>query len=230
VTVRWTAGHRTGPAARSGAALLCAALLAPPLLLGGCAGATVEVPTSFPVPLVSQYPLRVGVHLSDELTSYVFEQSLEGGGDYSIDLGGAQTTMFQALFTGLFDGVEVVGDPANPSADVAGVLVPKIAEVQFSTPEQTRSDFYEVWIRYEFTLHDGDGSLLGNWPLTAYGKANRNNYGMSGASPPLTAAALAACRDAMAFFTVQFESVPTVRGWLQSLTVPAAPPLPSGDS
>jgi len=224
---------RAPPAAVGGRglrALCAAALLSSPLLLGGCAGASVEVPTSFPVPLVSPYPLRVGVHLSDELTSYVFEQTLEGGGDYRIDLGGAQTTMFQALFTGLFDGVEVVGDPANPSADVAGVLVPGISEVQFSTPEQTRSDFYEVWIRYEFALHDRDGSVIGNWPLTAYGKANRHNYGMSGATPALTAAALAACRDAMAFFTVQFESVPSVRSWLQAVAVSQASPPSSGDS
>jgi hypothetical protein len=35
---------------------------------------------------------------------------------------------------------------------VDGVLTPTIEEVQFSTPDQTRSDYFEVWVRYRFEL------------------------------------------------------------------------------
>ena len=183
-------------------------------LLEGCAGASVAVPTRFPVPLVQKVPLVVGVYLSDELTNYTFVQDLGRDGEFSIDLGPAQQTMFENLFTGMFRGIELVSDPSLPHAGIAGVLVPQISEIQFSTPDQTRSDYFEVWIRYQFELYSRDGQLLGEWPLTAYGKANTQNYGLSTTEPTLQAAALAACRDAMAFFTLQFRSIPTVQSWL----------------
>lgn len=183
-------------------------------ILEGCAGASVSVPTRFPVPLVQKVPLVVGMHLPDELTNYTFVQDLGQEGEFSIDLGDAQRTMFENLFTGMFNGIELVDDPSLPNEGIAGVLVPHISELQFSTPEQTRSDYFEVWIRYQFQLYSRDGQLLGEWPLTAYGKANTQNFGLSTTEPTLQAAALAACRDAMAFFTLQFRSIPAVQNWL----------------
>ncbi len=192
------------------------ALLAAACLTIGtaCGGASVEVPTNFPVPVLDRLPLNMGVHLSDELLNYVHAERLENAGNWQIDLGDAQPAMFNNLLTGMFQGVEAVADPSAPSAGVNGVLVPSIQEVQFSIPSQTRSDYYEVWIRYQFQLYDGEGQLLADWPLTAYGKADEDNYGLQTDQPALQAAALAACRDAMAFFTVQFRNVPSVRAWL----------------
>ena len=172
------------------------------------------VPTVFPVPLVEKLPLKIGVHLNPELLGYVHAEKLETSGDWSINLGGAQRTMFNNLLTGMFEHMEFVADPQTSTADLDGILVPNIEEVQFSIPAQTRSDYYEVWIRYQFQLYSHDGQLLAEWPLTAYGKANQRNYGMQTDQPGLQAAALAACRDAMAFFTVQFQGVPPVRDWL----------------
>lgn len=182
--------------------------------LTGCGGASVAVPTNFPIPLVEKLPLTMGVYLNPELLAYVHEEDLETSGDWSIDLGGAQHSMFENLLTGMFHGVEFVTDPQSASSGVDGVLVPNIEEVQFSIPSQTRTDYYEVWIRYQFQLYSDDGQLLADWPLTAYGKANQRNYGMQTDQPGLQAAALAACRDAMAFFTVQFHGVPPVKDWL----------------
>jgi len=184
------------------------------VLLGGCAGATVKVPTNFPIPLVQKFPLDIGVHLPAELTGFTYEQDLGQGGEFRIELGGAQEAMFRNLFTGMFTSVALVEDPNVRVEDVAGVIVPEIVELQFSTPAQTRSDYFEVWIRYKFQLFSRDGQLLGDWPLTAYGKANTQNFGLTPTESTLQAAALAACRDAMAFFTVNFRSVPTVQRWL----------------
>jgi len=39
---------------------------------------------------------------------------------------------------------------------------------------------------------------------------------MNSTHPTLQAAALQACRDAMAFFTVQFTRIPVVQQWLTS--------------
>lgn len=199
--------------ARSSAVAVSLLLTAATLLVG-CGGASVAVPTTFPVPLVEKLPLRMGLHLNPELLSYVHAEKLETSGDWSIDLGGAQQTMFTNLLTGMFDHLEFVADPESPSSNLDGVLAPNIEEVQFSIPSQTRSDYYEVWIRYQFKLFSGDGQVLAEWPLTAYGKANQRNYGMQTDQPGLQAAALAACRDAMAFFTVQFHGVPPVKDWL----------------
>jgi hypothetical protein len=197
------------------ATLLLLTAAASASVLTGCGGASVAVPTtSFPVPLVEKLPLRMGIHLNDELLAYVHAEKLETAGDWSIDLGGAQQSMFTNLLTGMFDQIEFVANPESASTDLDGVLVPNIEEVQFSIPSQTRSDYYEVWIRYQFKLYSGDGQLLADWPLTAYGKANQRNYGMQTDQPGLQAAALAACRDAMAFFTVQFQGVPPVKDWL----------------
>lgn len=175
-----------------------------------------SVPPKLPVPLVQQIPLTMGIHLSDDLISYVHRETLEASGDWAIDLGSAQQQMFSNLLSGMFTGVRIVPDPSAPGGEVNGVLVPAIEEVQFSTPEQTRSEYFEVWIRYRFSLHDRDGSVLGEWPMTAYGKANAGNYGLNSREPALQAAGLAALRDAMAFFTVQFRTIPAVQSWLNA--------------
>lgn len=193
----------------------CAGALAV-LLLGGCMSTSVEMTqdTSFPVPLVAKVPLTVGVHLPEALLNYTLEEDHGDNGKFSLAIGDAQQPMFLNLFVGMFDDVVLVEDPAHPPAQVAGTLVPSIAEMQFSTPLQTRTEYFEVWIRYQIQLYSRDGVLLGDWPLTAYGKANTQNYGMNSTTPTLRAAALQACRDAMAFFTVQFPTVPQVQNWL----------------
>lgn len=187
------------------------------LSLGGCLGAKVEVPAEFPVPLLDRLPVNVGIVLSDELTAFVHEETLPDNGDWRITLGPAQPSMFNSLLSGMFTGHEQLqsfsAEDQGPS--VNGVLVPSIEEVQFSTPTQTRSDYFEVWIRYQIKLYD-EGTLLGEWPITAYGKANTQNYGLSSTSPALQAAAFAACRDAMAYFAVEFQRVPAVRTWLKT--------------
>ncbi len=183
--------------------------------LSGCGGASVSVPPVLPVPLVDRLPLTMGVYLSDELVSYVHEETIPESGDWRIDLGSAQTVMFDNLLGGLFESTLPVADPTAPNG-ADGVLVPQIEEVQFSTPDQTRSDYFEVWVRYRFRLHDRDGSAVGEFDLTAYGKANAGNYGLNNRSPALQAAALAALRDAMAFFTVKFQREPPVQTWLRA--------------
>lgn len=186
--------------------------------LSGCGGASVAVPTEFPVPLVERVPVTMGVHLSPELRKFVHTEKLKNSGDWSIDLGDAQEPMFTNLATGMFAAMRFVNDPLAPGADVDAVLVPSISEVQFSIPTQTRSDYFEVWIRYHFQLLSNDGQTLADWDLTAYGKANQRNYGgLQGSQPALQAAALSACRDAMAFFTVQFRGVEPVKNWLNAI-------------
>jgi len=184
--------------------------------LSGCLSTEVEVDedTEFPIPLVQKIPLNIGLHLPEQLLGFVHEENLGDNGTFKIDIGDAQTPVFMNLLGGMFDSVELIDDPTRPSVDVAGTLVPIIAEMQFSTPFQTRTEYFEVWIRYQFALFSRDGDPLGDWELTAYGKANTQNYGLNTTPPTVRAAALQACRDAMAFFTIQFTTIDVVRNWL----------------
>lgn len=184
--------------------------------LAACGGASVSVPPQLPTPLVQRVPLTMGIHLPESLLNFSHEEKIESAGEWTIELGSAQTVMFNNLLSGMFNDVRPVADPEAPGGEVDGVLTPAIEEVQFSTPDQTRSDYFEVWVRYRFQLHDRDGTLVGEWPLTAYGKANSRNYGMNSREPALQAAAVSALRDAMAFFTVQFRSIPAVQSWLNA--------------
>src|SRR5512139_3574987 len=100
---------------------------------------------------------------------------MENFGQWHIEIGAIQTKLFRAIFGGMFEQVTEV-----PSLDQAtgtdGVLVPAIEDFQIAIPQQTRSKFYEVWIKYVVRLYDTAGALVVEWPLTAYGKANTEDY------------------------------------------------------
>lgn len=203
--------------------------LALTVLMAGCMTTSVEVPaTQFPVPLMQPLPVRMGLFLPEELRTYQFRQDLGDAGVFEIEIGPAQEAMFTNLLSGMFAQVVQSADPTTfDTLEADAVLVPRIAEMQFSTPQQTRTDYYEVWIRYDMALYGQDGTVLVQWPLTAYGKANTQNYMLASTSPTLTQAALNACRDAMAFFTVQFQTLPGVQQWLQATTPSETPANPA---
>lgn len=165
--------------------------------------------------MVETLPLDMGLVLSDELISFVHEEKLENNGNWVIDIGDAQQPMFDNLFRGLFRSHETLPKVNAQTASHNGVIVPNIAQVQFSIPSQTRTDYFEVWIRYQIQLFD-EQTLIAEWPITAYGKANVRNYGLVSTKQALTAAARAACRDAMAFFAVEFGADPKIRAWLDN--------------
>ncbi len=205
----WTRCHRLDR-------LPCAPLLAPLLaciLLGGCAGARVAMPsnTALPVPLVQKIPMPVGLYLDEELRTYMHSESIEGHGDWEIDIGPVQSRLFNNLLTGVFIGHREVDNPEQPPAGIAGVLIPAIDAMQFSIPEQTRTEYYEVWVQYSIELRDSQGAPAGEWRLAAYGRAHTQDHGSSGGA--LHHAALVACRDAMAYFAVQFPAAPVVQAW-----------------
>jgi len=186
------------------------------LMLTACGPSRVSVPEQFPVPLVEKLPLAVAARLNDALLGYTHTEELESGKEWNIELGTAQSALFRNLLAGMFARSEVLEGEGSGQFDA--VLVPSIEELQFTTPDQTKTDYFEVWIRYQMKLYDADGTLIADWPLTAYGQSNARNFGMQGQEPALQAAALAACRDAMAFFVVQFRTIPAVEAWLAAMT------------
>jgi hypothetical protein len=209
-----------GTAARASRFSLLAGLIA---LLGACAGTKhLEIEGTFPIPLIQKSPVNLGIHLDDALVTYIHTEAIDKKGEWEVSIGPAQQQLFNNLATGVFEGHTFV-DGLIAEAPLDGVLRPTITEVQFSLPSQTRSDYYEVWIRYDFQLYDRAGNLVGAWKLPAYGKASKKNHGSS--SNGLQAAAMAACRDAMAFFSINFSREPVVAKWLAA-GKPLVPPQP----
>ena len=181
-------------------------------LLAACSAPRVAVQGTFPVPLVNPYPIHVGWYLDPALTTYVHKEKIERG-EWVIDVGNVQQGMFDSLSKGMFRGHTFLERPEG-AAPVQLIFVPTIEKLQFSTPKQTRSKYFEVWIKYRFELRNPDGTSRGEFPLTAYGKAHIQNYAMNTNSAALQEAANAACRDAMAFFALQFRTLGPVKTWL----------------
>ena len=220
----------SGGAVRTPVQLARVGLLGVVLLLVGCAGADIDVPsTRLPVPVVDRLPINVGIHLSDDLRSYAHEETIKDFGTFRISVGPAQQLMFDNLATGLFAQHRFV-TPENPAGnDLDAVLVPTIEELQFSIPEQTKSDFFEVWVRYNFQFISPNGAMIAQWPMQAYGRANSRNYGFleDTENAALQEASRVALRDAMAVFTFKFPRVARVNQWLANgkvMTTAAAEP------
>ena len=190
------------------------------LIVGsGCASNRIALDTDFPVPLVAPSSARVAIVISPELQSFVHNEKIAKRGDYSINVGAVQKRLFNRLAQGAFNAHIFTDTIAATTYD--GLLVPNIAELQFATPAQSRTDYYEVWMRYRFDLYDSDAVLLGSWDLPAYGKANQTNYNND--TQGLYAAALAACRDMAAMFSLNFSTAQPVQSWLS----PAADAAPA---
>lgn len=181
------------------------------LLIAACTGTKkVALDNTFPVPVMQKTPVRIGILLDETLRNYTFSGKVDKRGAWDVDIGTVQQPLFNNLATGLFEAHAFVDSPTGHGFD--GVLTPQITDMQFSLPAQTRSNFYEVWIKYEFELSDVNGNSIARWTLPAYGKANNKDYG--GSSSGIRAAAIAACRDAMAFFAINFGREAAVRQWL----------------
>ena len=180
-------------------------------VVSGCASTQVSLKTDFPSPLVERQSTPIALILNESLTDFVHNETVEKGGDFVIEVGSAQRTLFERLAAGLFSN-HTFFDSIGDQTISALAIEPEIRELQFATPEQTRTDYYEVWMRYEFKLYDLERNLASTWSIPAYGKANKNNY--TGKRDGLEAAALAACRDVIAVFSIRFSSEQLIADWL----------------
>jgi len=192
------------------------------LLLAACGSTSVQVSEIFPPPLIAPLPAHIGVHYSDKLTGYLHEEIVEANGSWSIEVGSAQHSMFERILSGMFARTTHVPGPddfASIDESLDAILIPEIVDFQFSIPAQTRTPFYEVWIKYEISLYQPSGELIAQWPLTAYGKANTDNYGFLQRvrEPAVQEATRIALRDAAAFFALRFSRDSEIQNWITHL-------------
>jgi len=185
------------------AALACLCLS---LLLGGCTTTAVTVEATFPDrPVVQQLPLKVAVVYDEAFQRYTLSESIPQRGNWEIDLGAAQVALFRAMLPALFSAVTerdaLAPEPEDSTAEL--LLRPQLQDMQFSIPYQTRSNFFEVWLKYEIELFERDGeTLVARYPLTGYGRT-RDGF-LDSAQVAIEQAAITALRDAGAFFAIEF--------------------------
>ena len=184
----------------------------------GCAGTKVLVDATVPIPLVAPIPINMGVYYNQTLTDYVHEEDLKKLGKYRIELGSTQVPVFERLFEKMFSNVTTLTSLETPDTTLDAIIVPSVEELQFSIPEQTRSDFFEIWIKYKIGVYDNTGKLITDWPLIAYGKSNTRNFKSFGSPkrPGLHEATIRALRDAVAHFSFHFRRVPEIKALLNS--------------
>jgi len=194
----------------AGAKLKSYATLAWTVFAVGCSGAQVSLDSQFPTPLLEPLPVHAGIVLTKDLLAYNHNEEIKGSGNFDINIGVAQRNIFSRLGEGLFSQY-TLSEQLTYNENVDATLLPEITKMQISLPSQTRSEYFEVWMRYEFHFYDNEANLIGSWVLPAYGKANQNDY--RGNGPALKAAALSACRDAMAFFSLNFQSNSVAQRW-----------------
>jgi hypothetical protein len=190
-------------------------------LLGGCASnVTLKTPT-IPEPLLEQINMTVGVRMPAEFEHYVHEEMVYGHEEWSIDLGRSNAALFEQLFAYMFSNVTILGPDDDPQLMPLDALIePSIDAFEFSTPGQSNTEAFAVWIRYRLKVFDPDGNLVSNWPVAAYGKSQTTKMGGSSA---LQRAAVLAMRDAAALMIMKFDNVTRISSLAGSATVPASP-------
>ena len=209
--------------------MLCLTLLA-----AGCATKQVEVEGNFPSPLLDPLPITLGVIYPSAFAEHEFFDEAKGRAesDWLVKTGEAQVEFWDILFGGMFDEVVHIRDwetvqSRGPGID--GVLIPAIADLQYTIPTHTNVKIYEIWMRYEFRLVDvaaihqqEDGALSFNpderlavWSITAYGKTP--TAFLQTDEEAVNLAAVVALRDAGANFVTSFGATPDVAVWLDGI-------------
>lgn len=195
---------------------------------------------NFPSPLLDPLPLTLGVIYPSAFAEHEFFDEAKGRAesDWLVKTGAAQVQFWDTLFDGMFASVVHIRDwetVERHRADIDGVLIPAIGELQYTVPTHTNVKIYEIWMRYEFRLVDisaihqqEDGALTFNpderlavWPITAYGKTP--TAFLQTDEEAVNLAAVVALRDAGAHFVTTFGATPDIALWLNTIATREQP-------
>ena len=194
--------------------LRCAAFGSAAIAASGCASA-VFVETDFPTPVIETLPLAVGLFFEPELRDFIHAEALPRDQIWTIELGDANLAMLGQQYETMFaTTLEIMSLPpsAAESASIDAVLSSTLERFEFDVPRASRDEFVEVWLQYRLQLLDAGGSLLIDWPVTGYGKAE-----IAGDRKiAVRRAAIVAMRDAGARISTEFTEQPAVQSWLQA--------------
>jgi hypothetical protein len=190
-------------------------------LLSGCVSSvTLKTPT-IPEPLLEQIPISVGLRMPANFEQFVHEEKLYGREEWSINLGRSNAALFEQLLAYMFAEVTVLGPDDDPqSLPLDALIEVSMDAFEFSTPEQSNTEAFAVWIRYRLKVYDADGNMTSNWPVSAYGKSQTTAMGGSDA---LQRAAILAMRDAASLMIMKFDNVTRISSLASGSAAETAP-------
>ena len=210
-------------------------VLAGTLLLAACGAREVVVQGNFPEPLMDPLPITLGVVYSDAFAQHeIFDEAAgRAETDWLVKTGDAQVEFWNTLFGGMFQDVIRITDHDSLHAresEIDAVIIPYVADLQYTIPLHTNVKVYEIWMKYRFRLvpvtavHDHENGDLtiypaeqfADWPLTAYGKTP--TAFLQSDEEAVNLAAVVALRDAGANFATSFTRVPGVKAWMAGAT------------
>ncbi|MEM8982725.1 MAG: hypothetical protein AAGC71_06840 [Pseudomonadota bacterium] len=156
---------------------------------------------TIPDPLIASQPYRIAVQYSEDMYDYTHQEEMLGNKKWTIKLGAANKRVYDQILAALFDDVTFLG-PSEPLPDNQYDLVlrPSIQAFEFAIPQQSRTDAYTVWIRYQIEVFNRFGTRVGAWPINAYGKSGAERFEGEAA---IQRAAILAMRDAAALVTMR---------------------------
>lgn len=174
-------------------------------LVCGCSSNVQLTAPSIPAPLVEKIPVAIALRMPADFQQYQHTETVLGRDEYSINLGNSNASLFTQLFQYMFKSVVIIGPDTDPATlGVDALVEPSIDAFEFSTPTQSQTDAFAVWIRYRVKVYDREGALVSNWPVSAYGKSLTSSGSKDKA---LRNAAVLAMRDAAALMILKFDKV-----------------------
>jgi hypothetical protein len=181
--------------------------------LCGCGSTQVIVEADFPAPLVEPLPLSMGVMIPDELYNFIYTEDIPEQSLWTIALGDANVAMLEPLFKGMFQQItDVEGVPvAAGVVGLDGIIEPKLEKFEFDVPIGERDEFVEVWMQYQITVYEPDGSTVLQWPVSGYGKSEL----IRDQEDAVQRAAIVAMREAGATISTKFSEQPQIKEWLE---------------
>jgi hypothetical protein len=191
---------------------------------------SVEVIADFPAPLMEPYPLVAGVRYPADLTDFTHVEDPELQAEWTIKLGTANVLMFHTLLNGMFIKVIELNDTSQVDIDpeIDFIIEPKLEEVEFSVPQQSGTDQFVVWLRYNLKLLQPDGQLISDWRITGYGQEDKGDMGM-GSENAMKEAAVTALRDVAANIIISFPAAPGVAKHILKTNKSPANDLPENE-
>lgn len=182
---------------------------------------------SIPEPLFDKLRVAVGLRIPDSFNSFVHKETVYGRDKWSIDLGNSNAALFEQLFNHMFTSVTILDADDDPKLMALDALIePSIDAFEFSTPTQSKTESFAVWIRYRLKVYDREGTLISNWPVSAYGKSQTTTMGKNSA---LRRAAVLAMRDAAALMIMKFDKVTRISDLADEDDVPSTAPQEQHD-
>ena len=183
-------------------------LLLTALLLGGCAGQVI-VSQEFPEPIAVPLPQRVGVYYNPEFLQYSY---VDDESNLKFELGSKQHNLFSKVFDAMFlQAIPVSSVDATASGvNVDLVVEPTLQEYAFLSPIETATDFYAVSLKYQLRIYSPDGTIIGYWPMVAFGKSRTRLVKKNEALGDATTMAL---RDVAAAMVSQFRNIVEKEEW-----------------